>query len=153
MRNIVITQGAYGHRPEGSRLTETKTADDGSFAVSDEEAARLVGLKVARYADSEEIPVTGVATPEGGGDGTGEGDNPPGDDGGAEGREAAREKPEYGADTGFDDLKELLAACGLKFVVGMSKVDIIAALDEYYGGGDTGDDEAPPNLSPEDPVT
>ena len=49
---VKITRGAYGHRPKGSRLTVAKTTADAPFEVPDEEAARLVGLGVAKYAEA-----------------------------------------------------------------------------------------------------
>ena len=58
----------------------------------------------------------------------------------------AEPKPEYDADTKVNDLRDLMTAVGLTFNVGMTKADMIAALDEYYGvdddgEGNDGDDE------------
>lgn len=50
MKKIRIINGVYCCRiSEG--VTERKTPDDPAFEVSDEEAERLVGLKVAEYED------------------------------------------------------------------------------------------------------
>lgn len=53
MKKIRIINGVYCCRiSEG--VTERKTPDDPAFAVADEEAERLVGLKVAEYEDQVE---------------------------------------------------------------------------------------------------
>ena len=53
MKRIRIINGVYCCRiSEG--VTERKTPDDPAFEVADEEAERLVGLKVAEYEDQVE---------------------------------------------------------------------------------------------------
>lgn len=53
MKRIRIINGVYCCRiSEG--VTERKTPDDPAFEVADEEAVRLVGLKVAEYEDQVE---------------------------------------------------------------------------------------------------
>lgn len=53
MKKIRIINGVYCCRiSEG--VTERKTPDDPAFEVADEEAERLVGLKVAEYEDQVE---------------------------------------------------------------------------------------------------
>ena len=53
MKKIRIINGVYCCRiSEG--VTERKTPDDPAFEVADEEAVRLVGLKVAEYEDQVE---------------------------------------------------------------------------------------------------
>lgn len=145
---IKMISGVYGYRDTDGTI-KPKTSKDPPFSLPDEEERRLVRLRVAEYSNTpgEDTPGSGAATPGGGVEVTGEGDTPTGGDGGAEGLESVLEKPAYSANTSFDDLKELLSLCGIKFKVGMSKAGMIAALDEYYGG----EDEAPPDLSPEEP--
>jgi hypothetical protein len=68
------------------------------------------------------------------------------DDDGSDDEEAdSEEKPEYSINMKFDDLRELLKECELPYKVGMTKADIVAALDEFYG-------ENPPELDAEDPI-
>lgn len=145
---IKMISGVYGYRDTDGTI-KPKTSKDPPFSLSAEEERRLVRLRVAEYSDKpgEDTPESGTATPAGGVEVTGEGDTPTGDNSGAEGLESALGRPAYSVDTSFDDLKELLSLCGIKFKVGMSKAGMIATLDEYYGG----EDEAPPSLSPEDP--
>lgn len=70
MKNIRIIEGTYGHRPgDGNKVVPV---DRGQCCeVPDEEAARLVSLKVAEYAEEP------VATPPGDGDDSGTGTNTP----------------------------------------------------------------------------
>lgn len=151
MRNVIIIKGSYGYQPEGADFVQPITRRDGAIALPDEEAARLVRLRVAAYCgevEPEEIN-SGVATPEGGEDEEAGGDDLPDGESGAEGEGAALSKPEYDSNTSFDDLKELIKGCGLVFRVGMSRSDLIAALDEYYSQ----EDDQPPSLGVEEPVS
>ena len=60
MKKVKIINGVYGARyNKTSRVTPVSIG--GTVEVSDEEAARLVGFKVAAYVD-EEFPANGVAT-------------------------------------------------------------------------------------------
>ena len=60
MKKVKIINGVYGARDnKTSRVTPVSIG--GTVEVSDEEAARLVGFKVAAYVD-EEFPANGVAT-------------------------------------------------------------------------------------------
>jgi len=137
MRYITIIRGAYGHR-KAQGITETKTPTDAPFAVPEAEAARLVKLGVARYA---EVPADHLVAP-----------------------------PEYDTEMHVDVLRGFMKDVGLKAPVGMSKVDMVAALDEFYGvepeddepdpGGDDepegdpeADGEGPPVPDVEEPVT
>ena len=117
MKTVVMTQGAYGYKPEGSRLIHTKTAADGPFELPDAEADRLVvELEVARYADPTSAP-------------------------------HFVERPEYNVDMNANNLKALMKAVGLPTKTAMKKVDIVAALDEYY---DALEDDADPQDGDED---
>ena len=65
MKLIKVINGIYGYRPNGGNAVEPKTCTDPAFFVSDEEAERLVDMKVARYAHpSEETAVAPVQHPE-----------------------------------------------------------------------------------------
>lgn len=82
MKRVTIIKGAYGYQPEAGGSVRAVTRKDGPIELSDEEAARLVSLRVAEYIpDPEpETPVSSVATGPEGENGGGEGDTPPGGD-------------------------------------------------------------------------
>ena len=162
MKTIKIISGIYGYRPAGSKVIEPKRAGDPAFQVEDAEAARLVSLKVAAYVDvaNEFIP-TGVATaPEQ------FKDNKPSDNITDENSssksetEALKGIPSYNADMKSTELREIMSDYGISYKVGMSKADMVAALDEYFkeesgedsDEGSEGDEEAPPDLGAEEPV-
>lgn len=150
MKRIRIINGTYGHRPEGSARLDPKNATSPPFEVGDAEAERLVRLKVAAYAgqpDFEtpgiteattgaELPPSGVATPEGGGNGDDTDD---------------ADIPAYSAEMSLEELKDIFKDCGLTYKVGMSKADMVAWLDEHFATDDDG--ETPPALNTEEPVT
>ena len=48
------------------------------------------------------------------------------------------------------ELRELMNDCGIPYKVGMSKADMVAALDEYFG--EQTDDDTPPDLGVENPI-
>lgn len=72
-------------------------------------------------------------------------DDSEGDDGSDAENADGEEKPEYSIDSKFDDLRELLKKCELPYKVGMTKAEIVAALDTYFN-------EPPPDLGAEDPI-
>lgn len=59
MRRVQITAGGYGYREKAKSPTKLILAGD-FICLPEEEAERLVGIKVAIYADKPEKP-----TPEG----------------------------------------------------------------------------------------
>lgn len=61
MRYIKIINGTYGYRPNPKGSVRPKTANDEPFAVPDEEAKRLVQMKVAEYADGSFTNEVGAA--------------------------------------------------------------------------------------------
>lgn len=64
MKQIIIINGVYGYRPNGGQLVEPKRAGDPAFEVSDEEAARLVAMKVAKIVEIEaKNSITGEQQP------------------------------------------------------------------------------------------
>lgn len=151
MKLIKMLGSGYGHRPAGSKVTQLKRAGDPPFEVEDAEADRLVNkLKVAVYVDpptdiaalkekivktmadinaAKKQPAEIVATAPADKTDDGEGNTPP----------AA--KPEYGVDMKVAELRELLEENGLTFKVGMTKTEMVAALDEVFC-----------NVAPDDPV-
>ena len=83
--------------------------------------------------------------------GQGEGDHQPAKEPSSESQRAAQDKPQYSIDMKASELRELLEECGLIYRVGMSKADMVAALDCYFEE-ETEDNESPPNIGAEDPV-
>lgn len=170
MKEIKIINGVYGHRPDGGFVVPVSTSD-GTIEVSDEEAARLVKLGVAAMVSSEDIAdavqsmaasgytvddtgeesaTNPVATPQNGAEDGTASNGPVEESGGAEGDENAQENPPYSADMKAAELRDLMEACGLTYKVGMSKADMVAALDAYYSEAEDTDEE-PPVLAPEIP--
>ena len=78
MKQVKIINGVYGYRPEGAKFITPAKAGE-CVTVSDEEAARLVTLRVAAYTDkpTAETSIPPVATPHSGEDGGGAGETPP----------------------------------------------------------------------------
>lgn len=178
MRTIRIVNGVFGHRPEGSKYIEPKQAGDPPFSVDDKQAARLVALKVAVYVDEEKnLPFTEVATTNNEDIGTGTVDNIAEDDKLPQGEiepldggqpqnvtepddelllEEADlpERPVYNADMKAVELREIMDEYQLPFKVGMSKVDMVAALDDFFADEVEDDESADdmPDLGAEDPV-
>ncbi|MDF2984890.1 MAG: hypothetical protein K0R50_400 [Eubacterium sp.] len=153
MQLIKIVNGTYGHKTLGSKHIDPKDVGSPPFEVDDIEAIRLVDIGVAIYCldiDVIEEAATPVATPDKEENVTGTGKNTP--DGNA------GEKPFYSSEMKADELKELMKKYGLSFKVGMTKDDIVAALDEFFDNeeektdDDVIDDEDPPSLSAENPV-
>lgn len=150
MRTIKIVNGVYGHKPAGSKFIDPKRTGDPPFEVEDARAAQLVAIKVAEYADIEEKQVLKeVATPPEGSEQTGTGVNMPNGESGSNGEGNVQEKPEYNIDMKATELREIMDNCQLTYKVGMSKADMVAALDAYFE--DEGADE-PPKLGAEDPI-
>jgi hypothetical protein len=81
-----------------------------------------------------------------GGDKTdGAGVSPSGGETGAQSAAGGEGKPVYDADTKADELRALMQECGLPYRVGMTKADMVSALDEFFSEtGDDGDGETPP---------
>lgn len=112
---IKLISGTYGSKPP-------KRPGDGPFELTAEEEARLVRRGVARYVS--EIP-TVDPTPIGF-------DETPDD---------ADSIPEYSADMKVEELREIGKQCGLTFKIGMTKDEMVSALDAHFG--ETTEDDAP----------
>ena len=133
---IKMVAGVFG-LPVGNGIVERKTKDSEPFTASAEQEARLVKLGLARYVDApaeaaepigfDETPDEGAELPE----------LPDGVVG----------IPEYSVDMKAAELREIGALCGLTFKVGMSKADMVAALDKHIEEN-TVDDETPDDDAP-----
>ncbi len=144
MVNIVIIKGTYGYKPQKG-IVEPKCVNDPPFPVTEEEAERLIGLKVAKYADiSSKAPVVPVKAST--------------VDTVVKEAVAAVETDvepasvideeilEYSIDSDVKVLRSIAKSVGINFRFGSSKVEMVEKLDEYFG-----EDKAP-NTSVEDPV-
>lgn len=139
MKTVKIINGAYGQQVGGkTRLVRLGA----TCQVDDQEAARLVGLKVAEYVEeeSESVPPA-IDIDESGEGASGQEDEPD------------PERDTYTQDEldamSKDSLLEIAAQLGLKANARMSKADISQAIQAVLPNAD---EPAPPDLSPEDPV-
>ena len=103
---IKIISGVYGYRNEKGAYVP-KTSKSGPFSLSKAEEKRLVDRKVAVYVSEAEKQNT---------------DNPENDSG----------KPKYNVKTKADKLGKMMKAVGLLPRAGMSRAEMVAALDKYY---------------------
>lgn len=137
------------------------TEADGPQTFSEEYEARLVSEGVAKYVEDnlfnrvhKEPPserATGeVATAVGDDNGQVTSDNLPDNETGSNDAGDAQGIPEYSTDMKVTELREILEECQIPFKVGMSKADMVAALDAYFE--DEADDDTPPALGAEDPI-
>jgi hypothetical protein len=144
---IIVTNGIVVYNR--AAITEK----DGPQNLPPEIEARLVSEGVAEYVNRPVEKSNGkrVATPPEKKKGQGEGDHQPAKEPSSESQRAAQDKPQYSIDMKASELRELLEECGLIYRVGMSKADMVAALDCYFEE-ETEDNESPPNIGAEDPV-
>ena len=142
MAKIKITRGFYGlHTKLGIR---TKGPNDEAFEVDDNEAKRLVDLGIAKY-----IGDTPVATVEESADEDNASVNTPETEAPAESEyegDSVTDIPEYSSDSTVAELRAIAKAEGISFKVGMTKSEMVEALDEHFGVMDA------PDLSAETPV-
>lgn len=138
MKKIKITQGTYGFH-NGSRI-EPKDRKSESFLLDDAEAARLIRLGVAESVDEA------VATPGEHSESSGVGKNSPERKNALEGITGDLDgRPDYSVDSDVKDLRAIAKKAGITFKIGMSKKDMVKALDAHF------DDEMP-DLSAAPPV-
>lgn len=111
---IKIICGVYGHYTGG--MVVAKDKNSAPFSLPPEREAELVALGVAAYAEDtmEETPT------------------PIGFDEVPELPEGVLDIPEYSIDMKADELRKIGKLCGLTFKVGMSKADMVAALDAFF---------------------
>jgi hypothetical protein len=153
----VIITGLVIHNT--GKTSVALTAADGPQTFSEELEARLVSQGVAKYVGEKPAhrePASGgtvkeVATAVGEANGQDASNNPPDDDAGSNGAENAQGIPKYSVDMKAAELREIMEDCGLQYKVGMSKADMVAALDAYFGD-EVEDEDTPPDLGAEDPV-
>ena len=142
MAKIKITRGFYGlHTKLGIR---TKGPNDEAFEVDNNEAKRLVDLGIAKY-----IGDTPVATVEESADEDNASVNTPETEAPAESEyegDSVTDIPEYSSDSTVTELRAIAKAEGISFKVGMTKSEMVEALDEHFGVMDA------PDLSAETPV-
>lgn len=128
------------------------TEADGPQTFSEEYEARLVSEGIAKYIDHSEPPkkstLTGVATAVG--EDKEQDVTPPKAETGSKSEKMAQEVPKYSTNMKVVELREILEECQIPYKVGMSKANIVAALDAYFE--DDGEDDTPPDLRAEDPI-
>lgn len=117
---IKMICGVYGHYVDGQVIARNKNSEP--FEIAPEREAELVALGYAEYVDfvPSDMPI-GF-------------DEVPPDEG-----EAA--EPSYSIDTSAKELREIGKEHGLSFKVGMSKSEMVAALDAHFGATAEEDDD------------
>jgi len=146
MKSIKIIAGSYGWRPENSRSVTLITRQHGPIEVSDAEAERLIALGVAVIVERDlalvrpepEKPVPAAAPQE-------------------EDVEEQPAIPRYSMKDTAVVLRAYLDAESLSHEPGMTKAQLIDALDAYYGSPEDPDEESPeaedaPDLKAGSPV-
>ena len=134
MKKIRIINGVYCCRiSEG--VTERKTPDDPAFEVADEEAERLVGLKVAEYEDQVEDLDTDTAPKS----------SP---DKAADTNNSMRPETDSSYDDSmkFDELKKIAREYGIskaRLHKMRSKREVISAIDAAVEKASSKNEEAP----------
>jgi len=137
-----------------------KTAADGKLTLSREEEARLVARGVADYVTRPVLnAVPDAGTPADGMEESGQGVPLPDGENAAEGMAAddSANIPAYDIDMKADQLRSLLKRHDIPCNFGMSKADMVAALDAVFRPEQpaeeaSGSGEAPPELGAEGPV-
>lgn len=146
---IRIINGTYGHRPtlangEKSNFIVPVTRNDLPIEVDEKEAKRLVEASVAQYVNVEAVATDPVAS---------EADNPIGNTpecenaaesaGEPENETVSFEEPVFTTDMRADELRAAMRERGLTIKIGMTKADMVAALNGT---------EDPPELTVQDVV-
>lgn len=107
---IEMVAGVYGmtvKRNDGSTYVKGMGPESGSFSLAPDKEARLVSLGVARYVGGEPAPIPAELPA------------------GVEG------VPAYSVDSSLSELRAIAKECGVTLKVGMSKADMVAALDAH----------------------
>lgn len=123
---IKMISGVYG-KPvtvNGTTTVKAVSPKDGPFSLSPEQEKRLVSRGVAVFVQEPDEFDGGDKVPEL-----------------PELPEGVIAIPEYNADMKADELREIGKLCGLTFKVGMTKLEMVAALDEYIEANMVEDDE------------
>lgn len=152
MREIRIINGTYGHKPAGSKYIMPVRAGDPPIMVKADKAAGLVTKGIAAYVyEGKNVANKEVATANEPDNGVEPVDTPAEPEPPLKGELEALEIPEYNTDMKAAELREIMDDCGITFRVGMTKADMVKALDEYFEG-DIEDSGDMPDLTVEDPV-
>lgn len=131
MKKIVIIGGRYGYiSPSG--VYSVKTTESAPFDVADSEAERLVKIGVAKiHGEGGKCPETSSkAKGKGSSNTSGEENLTEGNSGGI---------CNYDEKTSANDLRKIAKKAGISFPVGVTKADMLTALDEHFARVD-GDD-------------
>jgi hypothetical protein len=121
---IKMIRGVFGLPVDG--IVKAMDKNSGPFEAGAEQEARLIRLGLAvRVGVENTSPVEEYAEPMDEISPIGFDETPPVP-------ESADEIPEYSEAMKASDLRELGAMFGLSFKVGMSKKDMVAALDDYF---------------------
>lgn len=127
---IRMIRGVFGLPVKG--IVKAMDKNSGPFNAGAEQEERLIRLGLAvRVDDGEPAPVDEVET-----------DAPIGFDETPPLPEGVTGIPEYSVDMKASELREIGAMCGLTFKVGMTKADMVAALDAHIEANMVDDDEA-----------
>ena len=131
---IHIINGTYGHRPilpngEYSNYVVPVTRADLPIDVDEKEAARLVNCGIAEYVNGEAVATAYVPTEERTPSGNTHDDA--GDAGSAgEPEDEPEDEPVFTTDMRVDELRAAMRERGLSAKVGMTKADMVAALND-----------------------
>lgn len=146
MAKIKMIKGFFGHHVSIGKksIIRRKGPNDDAFEVDDATAKRLVDLGMAKYVAA--VPVT---TPPENSEEDDSSNNLPENEVPAENEneeDNVRYVPAYSIDSSVSELRSIAKAHGLSFKVGMTKLEMVTALDEEFGVIDA------PDLSAETPV-
>lgn len=154
MRDVIIKTGVYGRRDEKGRVLPVAKGEQ--VTLSDEEAARLVALDVAAYADVPAMaPDTPPAPPPGGEEEPETPQDTPGADVAAEAATGGEEGGSADAEVAKlermqkVDLEQMAADMGLDISEAKTKHDLAVLI---VAAGEPEDGEAPPDLGAGDIV-
>jgi hypothetical protein len=183
MITVKIIQGIFGYRPKGSLVVEPVYPGGDPIDLPDELAKELIGKGVAvaitvnkaqeskamnqlegetgkkaegkpegESGEKAEGEPKGEPKSEPEGEPKGEPEREPENAPGGEGSDTD-DKPVYDANTSASELRQLAKTAGITFHFGISKEQMIEALDAHYGiSRDIDDGEAPPEMSAAAPV-
>ena len=108
---IQMICGVYGHYTNGQVVARDKNS--GPFELSPEREAQLVSQGCAQYVNYNDAPI-------------GFDEMPP------ELPDDVIPVPQYSMESSAKELREIGKICGLTFKVGMSKADMVEALDAFF---------------------
>lgn len=135
---VKIIKGTYGHHPV-NRCHITPVSAGNTVDVSEKEANRLISIGIAKPVEESSISATEMPLRET--------ENVSGVNTmiEQENAQSSENKPNYDTDMNIRDLRKIMDNVGLSYRVGMSKADMVKALDMYFS------DDAPV-LNPEVPT-